>query len=484
MWASAAMLLTNDYTLPGETLDEAWKLLLLNQFHDILPGSSIHRVYEEAEADYAQILTAAGEVTDAAMGALVDSGKSLVVFNSLSWQRDALIEVPAGQGVVDAEGTALPVQPEGGRMVAEVKIPACGWTTVTPSDQSIEIENPARATDRCLENDLVKVSFDDLGRVTSIFDKKTQRELTTGPCNEFRMFKDVPNMFDAWDIDSNYTLMPIPLEDKAQIEVAGDGPLVARLRITRQLNASTMTQVVSLRRGSRRVDFETTIEWTESHKLLKVAFPVDYRSEQAIHEIQFGHLRRPTHSNRPFDFDQFEVANYKWTALAEETRGFAVLNDCKYGVDVAGNTISLTLLKSALAPDMTADKGTQQFTYAMYCWNGSLGESGLVREGYELNVEPRITTGQAARRSLFAVDADNVIIETVKPAEDGSGDVVVRLYEAMRSSTRCTLTTTLPVRSAAVTDMLEQQPEPVELKNSAMTLQFKPFEIKTVRLGR
>ncbi|MHC4201739.1 MAG: glycoside hydrolase family 38 C-terminal domain-containing protein, partial [Planctomycetota bacterium] len=264
--------------------------------------------------------------------------------------------------------------------------------------------------------------------------------------------------------------------------VLAEGPLFARLRITRRLNESDMTQEVTLRRGSRRVEFHTVIDWRESHKLLKVNFPVNVHANQAIHEIQFGHISRPTHRSRPFDADRFEVCNHKWTALAEEGRGFAVLNDCKYGVNVLANSINLTLLKSALAPDMNADKGRQEFTYAFFAWSGAMADCGLVREGYELNVPPATAAGEANERSLFAVDGLEVVIDTVKPAEDGSGDVIVRLYESMRTATRTELRTSLPVESVAEANMLEEPELELGIADGRIELDFRPFEIKTLRM--
>jgi alpha-mannosidase len=333
-----------------------------------------------------------------------------------------------------------------------------------------------------LENEFLRVRFKQTGEITSIYDKEADRELAAGTCNSFKMYKDVPGKFDAWDIDSLYALSPVTLPDEASIEVLASGPLVARVRVSRRLNQSMMSQEISLRRGSRRVDFATQIDWQESHKLLKVAFPVGIHATEALHEIQFGYIRRPNHKSRPFDADRYEVANHKWSALVEENRGFAVLNDCKYGVNVLGNAINLTLLKSALAPDMTADKGMQEFTYAFYAWNGGLGESDLVREAYDLNSPITTASGAAGERSLFGLDVPNVVIDTVKPAEDGSQDVVVRLYESIMTATRCTLETSLAVSRACETDMLETEMTDLDCRNGSIPLDFGPFEIKTIRL--
>ena len=484
LWGVAAAALAG-FTYPAAQMDEAWKGVLLNQFHDIIPGSSIHRVYEEAEAAYEEIINTAEEVAGAAAGTLTDESDALTVFNSLSWERPLLVALPEDwKAAQNAAGEPLPVQEIAGELHAEVVAPSCGWMTLRPASAPAQVANTLVAGPRLLENAFLRFVFNDKGEIVSILDKETGRELATGPCNSYKMYKDVPTGWDAWDIDSTYKANPVPLDALATFEVLSTGPLVATLRVERRLNESWMTQEISLRRDSRRLDFETVVEWRERHKLLKVAFPVDIHANEAVHEIQFGHIRRPNHASRPFDADRFEVANHKWTALMEENRGCAVLNDCKYGVNVVGQSINLTLLRAPLAPDMTADQGTQRFTYAFYAWNGPFATCDLVREAYDLNCPAMTVSGAAGTRSLFRVDAANIIIETVKPAEDGSGDVVVRLYEAKRMATRCTLFTTLPVRAALQTDMLENPQQDLAIADGRIALNFRPFEIKTVRLQR
>ena len=482
LWGATARALAG-YAYPLATIDLAWKQVLLSQFHDILPGSSIHRVYEEAEAGYARVMDTAEETAAQALAALTDDSAAMTIFNSLSWARSALVALPEGMvAACDTAGEALPVQQIAGETLVEVTVPACGWTTVTPAPAPAQVANTLRAETHLLENDLLRLEFNAQGEIVRLFDKEIQRELATGPCNSFRMYKDVPRWSDAWDIEETYKLTPVALPAPATCEVVDCGPLVATLRITRLLHESSMTQEITLRRGSRRVDFVTTIDWHERHKLLKVDFPVAIHTNEALHEIQFGHIARPNHGSRPFDADRFETNNQKWTALLENNRGCAVLNDCKYGVSAQGETISLTLLRSPQAPDMTADQGLQEFTYAFYAWNGSFAESELVREGYDLNIPVTTASGAAGERSLFAIDAPNIIIETVKPAEDGSADIVLRLYEAKRMATRCTLSTSLPIRQALATNMLEQGDQILLLHNGEIALDFRPFEIKTVRL--
>lgn len=467
-WATASRVLRG-YEFTQDTLKSAWTKVLLNQFHDILPGSSIRRVYEEAEAMYSEVLQECRSVTEQALSAMVQpSDTEVTVFNSLNWARKVCVEV---QG-----------------KLTEVEVPPCGWVTISPSIESrLDGESRVQAGmlpegGAFLENEILRAEFNDRGEITRLMDKETGRDQITGKANVFRMYKDVPDVWDAWDLNSMTEDIPVPLDGSSFIEVYSSHPLEASLRVTRRLHESDLVQIIRLRKGSRRIDFITGIEWRESHKLLKVNFPVNIHASEAIHEIQFGHIRRPNHASRQFDADRFEVSQHKWTALAEEGRGVAVLNDCKYGVSVKGNSINLTLLKSPLAPDMLADKGLQTFAYAVYFWNGSLLESGLIQEAYDLNVPPVVLKGNGGKGSLLQTSCSNVVLETVKLAEDGSGDIVLRFYEAMRTRTHCQVQLNLPFTQAVETNLLEEELQPVLLEGNTMHLEFRPFEIKTIRL--
>lgn len=471
LWATVARSQTG-FNFDSQTLKSTWRKVMLNQFHDILPGSSIHRVYEEAEAMHTEAIHEAGQLALAAASALLDSEPGHSAFNSLSWPRTALVEINGSE--------------------VEVQLPACGWASVPEARPGQEVMAASSGTATAgktgagyfLENDLLRAEFDARGEIVSLWDKTTRREFLSGPANRLCLYKDVPDWFDAWDLDSMVEMQPVATNEPVAIQVFSTGPLAARLKLTRTLSKSRVEQVITLRRGSRRIDFATVVDWQESHRLLKVIFPSNIYTSEVISEIQFGHLRRPNHKSRPYDADRFEISNHKWSALAEETRGLAVLNDCKYGLSATGGSLNLTLLKSASAPDMTADKGRQEFTYALYTWNGSLADSGVVREAYDLNVPALLVSGSGKAGSLFGVSADNIVIEAVKPAEDGSRDVIVRLYEAMRSATRCTLSSSLPVISASLVNMVEEPlGSHLEWQNGQVELDFRPFEIKTVRLA-
>jgi alpha-mannosidase len=467
LWGSLAHTL-NGHSYSPEVLKPAWQKLLVNQFHDILPGSSIHRVYEEAEAVYNQVLLQASKVTHSAISSLTDSKDqdSITLFNSLSWKRTELVELPQG-----------PIA---------VSVPACGWTTINSHSLPKPSSQPRKrvhVTESSLENDLLHASFNPRGELISLVDKQSGIDMMAGAGNRFCLYKDIPARFDAWDIDSMTEQLLMTTDEPVQIEIAQSTPEIARLKLTRKLHDTTLTQLISLRKNKRRIDFATTVDWQERHKLLKVAFPVNIHANEAFHEIQFGHIRRPNHRSRPFDADRFEVCNHKWTALSEENRGVAILNDCKYGINVLGNSINLTLLKSALAPDPTTDRGMQNFTYALYYWTGSFAECGVVREGYELNCPLVQLPGAAGETSIFSLSATNIIIETVKLAEDGSNNIIVRLYECKRNLTHCTLTTELSLSKAYQTDLLERNQSELSVNNGKIELDFRPFEIKTLRLS-
>jgi alpha-mannosidase len=297
------------------------------------------------------------------------------------------------------------------------------------------------------------------------------------------MYRDQNSDFDAWEIDRRYSLAPVELNASAKVSVTANGPLFATIRVERELNQSTMVQDIRLRAGSRRVEFHTTIHWREKNKLLKVDFPVRVHTNESLQEIQFGYAKRPNHASRPHDADRYEVVQHKWSALAEANRGFALLNDCKYGISVNDNTMSLTLLRAPTWPDETSDQGVHHFTYGFTFWNGAFLDSPVVREAYELNypVSP-VSGGSQEMQSLLSIDQANVIAETVKLAEDESGDWIVRLYESKGASVACELHFGLSLKAVYDTNMLEENMAELPNEGERVRLEFRPFEVKTIRL--
>ena len=453
---------------PESRLERLWKDVLFNQFHDIIPGSSIKEVYDEANKLYENVLAETQDIIVKSRGVFLTKEEGYrTLFNSLSWDRKVCINNKI------------------------VTLPACGYLTF--SEVELQDEATGRTVvetveENCiLENEYLRVTFNGCGEITGVFDKEANREFTKGICNRFAMYKDVPTRNDAWDIDSMYVENPLELSGAAEISVYEN-----MVSVKKMLNNSVLVQNISLEPGSRRIDFDTQIDWQENHKLLKVCFPVNIHVNEALHDIQFGYYARPNHFNRQFDKDRFEVCAHKWTALVQTNCGAAVINDCKYGVNVLDNSINLTLQKAAMAPDKSADKGQNSFRYALYVWNGSFAESRLVNEAYEFNVPVNVYEGYRGAmsgKSFFKIDSSNVIIDTVKLAEDGTGDIILRMFESMQASEDVELTVNLPFDKAYITDMMENRSEGTDVsvcrdfEKCKIKLSFGAFEVKTLRLS-
>lgn len=475
---------------PLAEMDENWKDVLVCQFHDILPGSSIKRVYDEAYETHLGVLNATAAMREAMAKTLCADENALTVFNSLSFDRTVLVALPEGWDGACADGAILPVQELNGSLVAAVTVPSMGTVVLKPAAAK-SADGAVRAalteTGAVIANDRLEAVFNNRGELTSV--KLAGREMLNGVSNQMKMFKDTTVLYEAWDIDTSYEKLPVELTDTASFEVVSQGALAAGLKITRRLHNSDMTQLVLLRADSERLDFDTTIEWNEIHKLLKVGFDVNVHADEALHEIQFGYVHRPNHRSRPFDFDRYEVPQHRWTALCENLRGAAVLNDCKYGVNVLGSVINLSLLRAPLAPDPYCDQGTQHFVYSFYPFEGALSESGLMQEAYDLNVPTSQFNGAWQQESaLSLLNDETVFVDTMKPAEDGSGDVIVRLYESMGNRTETALTLNLPATRVVECNMLEEDGTPLVGEKNAngweLPLTFRPFEIKTLRISK
>ncbi len=474
--------------------DALWKELLLHQFHDILPGSSIGRVYVEANKAHEAIHAGAQELLDQAIDALTERKEenAVTVWNSLSFDRKALVELPEafGAGARTLEGQAVPVQKTEEGVKAIVDIPSCGAVSLVPAEAGASGDGAKAAVSvkeegdgYVLENSQVRAVVDGRGEVVSFVLKESGREYAAQPMNRFRLYKDVPRLFDAWDIDSNYILQEVKAATEVSVEKVGEG-LEGVLKVSGRISESGFTQYIRLAADSRRLAFETEVDWKELHRLLKVSFPVDVYAENGINEMQFGYVERPAHRSRLYDKDRFEVCNHRYSALCDGSHGAAVLNDCKYGISMNGNALELTLLRAAACPEMRADNGQHSFTYAFTAWEGTLADSDVVRQGYELNVKPVVSKGAVDRFSAVTVDKANVILDTMKPAEDGSGDIVLRLYEAKKAAAKAEVSLQFGAAKAYLCDMLENVIEEVPVTDGKIVLPFRAFEIKTVRVKR
>jgi alpha-mannosidase len=498
---------------PRQELERYWKLLLLNQFHDILPGSSIGWVYDDARKQFAEIEAGVGVIARRVAEHLAQhvappqpptpAAKPVLVFNTLSWTRDGVISVPLEpgerQGAICDETGPKPTQivrgKDGDQLLTRAQLPPLGWKVLwVAKDAAKCASSPVTASDRMLENECLQLSFDAQGELVSIFDKERKREvLADGKRgNRLAVWDDFPNDHDAWDLDCFYENSK-PVEARCEkTRVVERGPVRAAVRQVRRVGASVITQDIRLSAGSRVIEFFTRVDWRETHRVLRVEFPSALRADRAAYEIQFGHLHRPTHRNTSWDAAQWEVCGHKWADLSEPGYGVALLNDGKYGYKTLDNVLSLTLLRSPIRPDPEADKGRHEFTYALLPHPGTLQEAGVIEAGYELNVAPRCTALPPRRRkdvaglppqhSLATTAAANVIVETFKAAED-SDNRIIRLYEAHGAHGSVVLRLGFSAAKISECNLLERADRPLRLRaDGSLQLKVRPFQIITLKV--
>ena len=493
--ASWAALSLPAYQYPHAELKRAWKLVALNQFHDIIPGSSIGEVYIDSDRQYQEVRQLGEQVRDNALSQLSKRLEGeLVVVNPTSFTRSDLAfwpgKLPAGELLVRPDGRAVQIQAvEAGSWLALGALPPYSLTPLTKRKGELPPMPPSlRATPKLLENALLRVEFNAEGDITRIFDKRQTREvLPEGAiANQFQLFEDLNPHFDAWNIDPLYEDKQWLAEPAETVRVVENGPLRATLEVRRRLHHSELVQRITLTRQSAQLDFETTVHWHEQHLLLKVAFPVQVLAPKATYEIQWGNVERPTHRNTSWDWARFETAAQKWVDLSEGGYGVSLLNDSKYGHDIHANVIRLSLLRGPTSPDPQADQGEHHFTYSLLPHAGGWNEKS-VAAAYALNdpllVHPIHGGGNLAHtpQPFISTTAPHVVIETIKEAEDGAG-VIVRLYESQRRRGKVTLKTNFPLQAAWRTNLLEENQEKLPCTTNKITFSLRPFQIMTLRL--
>jgi alpha-mannosidase len=491
--ATLAALVNQEYTYPAETLRKAWELVCLNQFHDILPGSSIGPVYAESLQQYAWVQEQARAVRDAALSAIsARMGGDLLVVNPTSFSRDDLAFWPGrlktGERLCLADGTPVPTQPvAGGTLLAAGTLLPYSVTPlyIMPGEASLP-DASLQVTPALLENSYLRVELNDEGDIVRIYDKANRREVLPpgAVANQFQAFEDRPVNFDAWDIDIFFDDKMWLAGPAESIRVVESGPLRATLEIQRTILHSRYTQRISLSWNSPRLDFETFIDWQERSVLLKAAFPVDILAPAATYEIQWGNVTRPTHRNTSWDWARFEVCAQKWVDLSEGDYGVSLLNDCIYGHDVREHVMRITLLRGTTLPDPQADWGEHTFTYSLLPHAGALSETTLAA-AYALNDPLIVTQGRGGKQSmplsLIFTDRPNVIVETIKRAEDGNG-IIVRFYEGLRRRGPLTLTCGFDLAGAWQTNLLEENQNVLQPAGRQVSLSVRPYQIVTLRL--
>ena len=497
LWSVAASVRTGA-TYPYEQLDRLWKIVLLHQFHDILPGSSIAWVYREAEAAYRAAQNELEQIIALALEVLahadVDMGTDEPwVFNPSPRSRAE---------VVSARETVL--RPTGGQVLTDgtvavfTRVPAASGAplhTVAPSAPPVEVQT----TETSLDNGLLRVEMNGQGLLTSIRDLIADREVLAPDSvgNMLQMHPDLPNSWDAWDIDRHYLHRHVDGTQCESLAVVEAGPLVGAIRVDRSFGSSTVTQTVRLTAGSRRIELDLDLDWHETEQILKLAFPLDIRADRSSAEIQFGHVHRPTHENTSWDAARFELYCHRFVHLAEAGYGVALVNEATYGYDARRHTradggttttVRMSVVRAPRSPDPRADRGRHRWRFALV---PGATVADAIEAGYALNLPLRVTSGHggALPQPLVDMDSPAAVVEAVKLADDRSGDVVVRVYESLGGRARSVLRTSFPVAEAGVVDLLERATgETLAVDatgdGAAIPIVLRPFQVLSLRLRR
>ena len=484
-WLSAmSWLLGGEYG--EEPIHEAWETLLRNQFHDIIPGSSIHEVYSDSWKEYQEANDALDQVETAAKNTLVKQEENnWTLYHMGSFVRKEAVFIPETRDGFfrTQEGPLTAQKAENGYWVEVVLEPVAPYviTFVPEMAQETPAAFDANTETRCLETPFYTICWNENGVLTRIWDKENSREVLSGEGNRLEVFEDKPINFDAWDIDVFYTQKHETPELVQPVEVTACGALKATLHFVYRYNASVISQDMTVYANSRRIDFATHVDWHEKQRLLKTAFEVDIRSTRATYDIQYGHVERPTHMNNSWDWAKFEVVGHKWADLSENGYGVSLLNDCKYGYNIRENVMKLSLLKSSKYPDQESDMGEHIFTYAILPHAGSVTESDTIEESIVLNLPAEAVPGVAQNWQRPVILTDNrLVLDAVKKSEDGD-DLIVRLHECRGGRMTVKLSSDLKLESIKACNLLEEETGECWAPDN-WEVSWKPFEIKSFRL--
>ncbi len=484
------VLAENMSSYPKKELDEIWKLVLRNQFHDILPGSCIHEVYEVTKKEYAQIKEKLIKIEEERLASIFNNkDNSITIVNTKGFPADETIKLPKtdARSLKDENNNLYPLQHlEDGAQVYLNNIPPKGWRTYTLSmDEAVKKAPFVLKDNYHIETPFYCVEFDKNGLFTRLYDKQNDREVLQKNKlgNLFCMYEDKPIYYDNWDIDIYYTEKFWPVTQLDKFEWENVGELSASLYVERKVSQSLIKQKITFYSNNRRIDFDTYVDWKESQHLLKVHFPTNVLSDEATFDIQFGSITRKVHTNTTWDIARFESCGQKWVDISEGHYGVSILNDCKYGHSIKDSNIALTLIKSGIEPNPVADQEEHYFTYSLYPHAGSLRESGTVQEAYCLNQPCICVNGSGIQKefSLCSVSKSNVMVETIKRSENGNG-IIVRMYETDKSLTKAELKWGKPLKQVFECNAIEEDIREVPFEASIIPFEIKPFEIKTFRI--
>lgn len=472
---------------PSTNLLKGWKTILRNQFHDIIPGSSITEVYEDAKIEYKEaedLVLAAKENFNLSK----ESENTWTVINNANWDRCEVIEIETElEGNFYDGDNKLEVQRENNKYLVKVEnVPATGFKVINLRTESINKEESVfNYSKDSIETPIYSIKWNEVGQLTSVFDKENNREVLAKNQrgNVLQMFEDKPMAHEAWDIDIYYQEKMREVTDIQNIELIENGNLRAVVRFSYKYMNTTINQDMVVYKDDRRIDFVTNVDWREQKQLLKVAFPVDVRSTMATYDVQFGNVKRPTHWNTSWDMARFETVAQQWVDLSQRDYGVSLLNNCKYGHDIKDNVIRLTLLKSATHPDPVQDQGEQNFTYSLLPHTGDFVEGNTVKKAYELNQPLTYINGvmkEDIKTKMFNFNDAYILVDAIKKSED-EDMVVLRFHEYSGSKQNVKISSDYNIVAWQETNLMEKPLE--DLRNeSEINLELNPYEIKTIMI--
>ena len=472
-----------------DTLVAGWQTILRNQFHDIIPGSSINEVYQDCHKEYGKVADDLRALAKDALGTLSrpeENAWTLWHFGSFPRTDVVFIEETREGVFTDASGRPLKAQRVDGGCWVEVTLAPLSATTIRFAEKAAEAEIVPFDVDMAagkVRTPFYEIAWDADGHLIRLFDAENGREVIPAgeKANVLEVYEDKPVNFENWDVDIFYLFKHEEAKLAKAPELIECGALRTVIRFSYTYRHSTFVQDMVLYADSRRIDFKTHADWHESHRLLKAAFPVDVRSTKATYEIQYGHVERPTHFNTSWDYARFEVVAHRWADLSEQGYGVSLLNDCKYGHNIKDNVMHITLLKSGKYPDTEADMGEHDFTYALLPHAGAVTEGDTIEEAVRLNLPVRTLKGAAMELApAFAASSRSVTVDAVKKAED-EDCLILRVHECRGGHAVAELKPGFEIKAYAPCNLLEEQTGD-RVESATICAALRPFEIQTYKI--
>lgn len=473
---------------PKEDIEKAWRILMTNQFHDILPGSSIHAVYEDCKKTYGELMSILNGIKsdkiDSFVGSVKADKNSVTVINLSSADNSTEVEVEGVPENLYVDG--LPSIHKDGKLVFVPDIKACSVKTFKLIEKSAPAEKNTGVA--LMENSKIKVTLDENAQITSIYDKVNDREALAGKGNILTISLDKCIHETAWNLEINYKKKMWELKNAESIELVEDNDLRKVIRVVRKFNKSTITQDYILYADADDIVFDTTVDWHETDKVLKAGFEAAVIDTDATYDIAHGTVRRPTHYNTDYDFTRYEVAAHKWADLSEGDYGCSIINDCKYGYDIHDSHIRITLMRAPTCPDRTGDHGINTFRYA-FLPHANDWRNVTIKRALSFNIpcwakyNAQATDGKLASDfSFIEVNKDNLTVEALKEAQDGNG-YIIRIAEEKQQRGKATIKLGFDFGKVIETNMIEENKDNViDVKDNSFSFEFKPFEVKTFRI--